>query len=202
LCPFGALQELTNKAARALNVPQYEVPSWLNERLWALKYIVFLALLGLSIYSLTLAEQLAEVEPFKTAIVLYFVRSWPYLVFVFALLIAGLFIERFYCRYLCLLGAALAIPGRLRMFDWLKRYPNCGDPCQICAQKCMVQAIDQRGDINPNECIYCLECQQLYHDEHVCPVVIHKLGKAHESVDENSLYKRPRRVGRPRSYED
>ena len=202
LCPFGALQELTNKAARALNVPQYEVPWWLHERLWALKYVVFLALLGLSIYSLTLAEQLAEVEPFKTAIVLWFVRSWPYLVFVFALLIAGLFIERFYCRYLCLLGAALAIPGRLRMFDWLKRYPNCGDPCQICAQKCMVQAIDQRGDINPNECIYCLECQQLYHDEHVCPVVIHKLGKAYESEDENSLYKRPRRLGRPRSYED
>jgi NosR/NirI family nitrous oxide reductase transcriptional regulator len=202
LCPFGALQELTNKAARALNVPQYEVPWWLHERLWALKYVVFLALLGLSIYSLTLAEQLAEVEPFKTAIVLWFVRSWPYLVFVFALLIAGLFIERFYCRYLCLLGAALAIPGRLRMFDWLKRYPNCGDPCQICAQTCMVQAIDQRGDINPNECIYCMECQQLYHDEHVCPVVIHKLGKAHESVDENSLYKRPRRLGRPRSYED
>jgi len=202
LCPFGALQELTNKAARALNVPQFDVPWWLHERLWAVKYIVFLALLGLSVYSLALAEQLAEVEPFKTAIVLWFVRSWPYLVFVFALLIAGLFIERFYCRYLCLLGAALAIPGRLRMFDWLKRYPNCGDPCQICAQKCMVQAIDQRGDINPNECIYCLECQQLYHDEHVCPVVIHKLGKAHESEDENSLYKRPRRLGRPRSYED
>jgi NosR/NirI family nitrous oxide reductase transcriptional regulator len=202
LCPFGALQELTNKAARALHVPQYEVPSWLNERLWALKYIVFLALLGLSIYSLTLAEQLAEVEPFKTAIVLYFVRSWPYLVFVFALLIAGLFIERFYCRYLCLLGAALAIPGRLRMFDWLKRYPNCGDPCQICAQKCMVQAIDQRGDINANECIYCLECEQLYHDKHVCPVLIHKMSKGGGSANETSLYKRPRRLGRPRSFED
>ena len=202
LCPFGALQELTNKAARALKVPQYDVPWWLHERLWAVKYIVFLALLGLSVYSLALAEQLAEVEPFKTAIVLWFVRSWPYLLFVFALLLAGLFIERFYCRYLCLLGAALAIPGRLRMFDWLKRYPNCGDPCQICAQKCMVKAIDQRGDINPNECIYCLECEQLYNDENVCPVVIHKLAKASGSSNDNALYKRPRRLGRSRSYED
>ena len=202
LCPFGALQELTNKAARALNVPQYEVPWWLHERLWALKYIVFLVLLGLSVYSLTLAEQLAEVEPFKTAIVLYFMRTWPYLLFVFALLIAGLFIERFYCRYLCLLGAALAIPGRLRMFDWLKRYPNCGDPCHICAKKCMVQAIDQRGDINPNECIYCLECEQLYHDKNVCPVLIHKFSKGNDSANDTSLYKRPRRLGRSRSYED
>jgi hypothetical protein len=47
-----------------------------------------------------------------------------------------------------------------------------------------------------------MECQQLYHDEHVCPVVIHKLGKASGSADENSFYKRPRRLDRPRSYED
>ncbi len=201
LCPFGALQELTNKAAKALKVPQYELPWWLHERIWALKYIVFLALLGLSVYSMALAEQLAEVEPFKTTIVLYFMRSWPYLLFAISLLTAGLFIERFYCRYLCLLGSALAIPGRLRMFDWLKRYPNCGDPCQICAQKCMVKAIDQRGEINPHECIYCMECAQLYHDAHVCPVVIHRLGKSRDAK-EDPLYRRPRRLGRARSYEE
>jgi NosR/NirI family nitrous oxide reductase transcriptional regulator len=201
LCPFGALQELTNKAAKALKVPQYELPWWLHERIWALKYIVFLALLGLSVYSMALAEQLAEVEPFKTTIVLYFMRSWPYLLFAISLLTAGLFIERFYCRYLCLLGSALAIPGRLRMFDWLKRYPNCGDPCQICAQKCMVKAIDQRGEINPHECIYCMECAQLYHDAHVCPVVIHRLGKPRDAK-EDPLFRRPRRLGRARSYEE
>jgi NosR/NirI family transcriptional regulator, nitrous oxide reductase regulator len=201
LCPFGALQELTSKAAKALKVPQYELPWWLHERIWALKYIVFLAILGLSVYSMALAEQLAEVEPFKTTIVLYFMRSWPYLLFAVSLLSAGLFIERFYCRYLCLLGAALAIPGRLRMFDWLKRYPNCGDPCQICAQKCMVKAIDPRGEINPHECIYCMECAQLYHDAHVCPVVIHRLGKTRVSK-EDPQYKRPRRLGRARSFEE
>ena len=34
LCPFGALQELTNQIARALKVPQWEVPWGLHERLW------------------------------------------------------------------------------------------------------------------------------------------------------------------------
>lgn len=172
LCPFGALQELTNRIARFFRVPQVTVPWGLHERLWPIKYILFLSLLGLSLVSITLAERYAEIEPFKTAIVLKFDRSWPYILFVGVLLGAGLFIERFYCRYLCALGAALAIPGRLRMFDWLKRYRVCGDPCQICASECMVQSIHPTGEINPNECLSCLHCQIRYQDEHQCPVAI------------------------------
>jgi NosR/NirI family nitrous oxide reductase transcriptional regulator len=174
LCPFGALQELLNRIAKALRIPQYRVPWVLHERLWPVKYIIFLALFGVSLHSLTLAEQLAEVEPFKTAIVLRFIREWPFVVFALALLVAGLFIERFYCRYLCALGAALAIPARMRMFEWLKRYPACGTRCQRCANDCMVQAIHPEGHINPNECLYCLHCQQLYYDDHQCPVMIEK----------------------------
>jgi len=172
LCPFGALQELLNRIAKALRIPQYRVPWVLHERLWPVKYIIFLALFGVSLHSLSLAEQMAEVEPFKTAIVLNFVREWPFVVFALALLAAGLFIERFYCRYLCALGAALAIPARMRMFEWLKRYPACGTRCQRCANDCMVQAIHPEGHINPNECLYCLHCQQLYYDDHQCPVMI------------------------------
>ena len=87
-------------------------------------------------------------------------------------LVASLFIERFYCRYLCPLGAALAIPGRIRMFEWLKRYPDCGSPCQRCSKECPVQAIHPEGQINVNECIYCMHCQELYHDDHRCPHMI------------------------------
>lgn len=174
LCPFGALQELLNRAAKWRHVPQIQVPWWLHERLWPIKYMLFLALFGISLYSLGFAEKLAEVEPFKTAIVLKFARGWPFVLFAIALLVAGLFIERFYCRYLCPLGAALAIPGRLRMFEWLKRYKECGSPCHRCANECMVQAIHPEGHINPNECHYCLQCQVLYHHDHKCPVMIQR----------------------------
>jgi NosR/NirI family transcriptional regulator, nitrous oxide reductase regulator len=174
LCPFGALQELLNKAAKAFKVPQIIVPWGIHERLWSLKYIIFLVLFGVSLHSLDLAERLAEVEPFKTAIILKFVRDWPFVLFAIAILSAGLFIERFYCRYLCPLGAALAIPARLRMFEWLKRYHQCGNPCQQCSNECMVQAIHPEGKINPNECIYCQHCQQLYYDDHRCPVMLQK----------------------------
>jgi NosR/NirI family nitrous oxide reductase transcriptional regulator len=172
LCPFGALQELTSTVAKALRVPQIRVPWDLHERLWPIKYIIFLFLFGMSLYSIAFAEQLSEVEPFKTAIVLKFAREWPFVLYAAVLLGVGLFIERFFCRYICPLGAALAIPGRVRMFEWLRRWPECGKPCQRCANECPVQSIHPEGHINVNECIYCMHCQELYWDDHRCPHMI------------------------------
>lgn len=168
LCPFGALHELTNTIAQRLGVKQIDVPFGLHERLWMIKYVVFLAILAISLNSIMAAFTAAEIEPFKTAITMKFMRDWPFVVYAGLLLAVGLFIERFFCRYLCPLGAALAIPARLRMFEWLKRYRECGAECNICARNCTVQAIHPLGQINPNECIYCLKCQAQYFDESVC----------------------------------
>ena len=94
--------------------------------------------------------------------------------FATVLLGAGLFIERFYCRYLCPLGAALAIPGRIRMFDWLKRYKECGSPCQTCSNECFVQAIHPTGEINPmNVCPACTAKCSIRTNQK-CPVCIKK----------------------------
>src|SRR3546814_10808412 len=42
LCPFGALQELSNRVAKALKVPQFKMPWAVHQRLWPIKYIIFL----------------------------------------------------------------------------------------------------------------------------------------------------------------
>lgn len=173
LCPFGALQDLVNKAARRLGVKQIEVPFALHERLWAIKYILLLGLFALSLHSLGTAERYAEVEPFKTAITLRFQREWGFLLYALGLVAISAFNHKFYCRYVCPLGAGLAIPSRLRLFDWLKRHRgDCGTPCQICANECEVAAIHPDGRINANECHYCLDCQITYYDDQRCPPVI------------------------------
>jgi NosR/NirI family transcriptional regulator, nitrous oxide reductase regulator len=191
LCPFGALQELLNRAAKALHVPQVRVPFGVHQRLWPIKYIIFLLLFGLSLYSLSLGEEAAEVEPFKTAIILHFIRDWPFVLFAAAMLAPGLVIERFYCRYLCPLGAALAIPARIRMFDWLRRYRECGNPCQRCGNECPVQSIHPEGHINPNECIQCMHCQMLYHHDQKCPVMIQRRLKREKRIALTSPSMRP-----------
>ena len=174
LCPFGAMQELINEAARKLKIRQFELPFAVHERLWAIKYIILLVLFGISLEAMSVAEQAAEVEPFKTAITMKFDRQWWFVAYAVLLLVISIFTRKVYCRYICPLGAALAIPSRFRLFDWLKRRKECGNPCQLCAKECEIQAIHPDGHINHNECHYCLDCQMTYHNDDKCPPLVNK----------------------------
>ncbi len=176
LCPYGALQELGNQLAQRFGVKQLEFPDVVHERLSALKYLVLIALFGVSLQSIAEAARFAEIEPFKTTIVMHFLREWPFVLYSSALLIVALFNRKFFCKYLCPLGAALAIPGRFRVFDWwLRRRKECGRPCQTCAGQCEVRAIRQTGEINANECHYCLDCQVTYYNERKCMPLIERV---------------------------
>nr|WP_281214101.1 NosR/NirI family protein [Shewanella insulae] len=169
LCPFGALQELVNVMGRYLKLPQIELPFAVHERLWAIKYLILLALFGLSLDSLAMAEQFAEIEPFKTTFLLKFDREWPFILWALLMIFSSLFNRKTFCRYLCPLGAALSVSNSVRLFDWLKRRPECGTPCKTCAKECEIQAIHPNGVINMRECHYCLDCQVTYFNEEKCP---------------------------------
>jgi len=177
LCPFGALQELINEVARRFKIKQFEIPFAVHERLWAIKYIILLALFAVSLESLSTAELYSEVEPFKTTFLLKFNREWGYVFYVVILLVINIFTRKVYCRYICPLGAALAIPARLRLFDWLKRRKECGKPCRLCANECEIQAIHPDGSINANECHHCLDCQVTYYRNDKCPPLVVKARK-------------------------
>ncbi|MCG9712367.1 NosR/NirI family protein [Shewanella insulae] len=169
LCPFGALQELVNVMGRYFKLPQVELPFAVHERLWAIKYLILLALFGLSLDSLAMAEQFAEIEPFKTTFLLKFDREWPFILWALLMIFSSLFNRKTFCRYLCPLGAALSVSNSVRLFDWLKRRPECGTPCKTCAKECEIQAIHPNGVINMRECHYCLDCQVTYFNEEKCP---------------------------------
>jgi NosR/NirI family nitrous oxide reductase transcriptional regulator len=177
LCPFGAIQELVQELAQRFKVRQFELPDVVHERLWAVKYIILILLFGLSLQSLGEAVRYAEVEPFKTAVTLRFQREYPFVLYAAGLIVVSAVNRKFFCKYLCPLGAALSIPGRFRVFDWwLRRRKECGRPCQICANECEVRAIRPTGEINHNECHYCLGCQVTYYNVNKCmPLVERRL---------------------------
>ena len=66
--------------------------------------------------------------------------------------------SRFWCRYLCPLGALLGLVSKI---SWLRRSTNdrC-IACGRCARVCPTGTIDPKKDYasDPSECIMCLEC--------------------------------------------
>jgi NosR/NirI family nitrous oxide reductase transcriptional regulator len=185
LCPFGALQKLVSQAAIKLKIPQFNLPQIVHDRLWGIKYIILLVLFGVSLQSLAGAERYAEIEPFKTAITLRFDRELPFILYAAGLVIISAFNSKFYCKYLCPLGAALAVPGKLRLTSWLRRRKECGHPCQICANECEIQAIHHTGEINMDECHFCMDCQVTYWNDHKCPPLIEKRKKHEKRAAQN-----------------
>jgi len=174
LCPFGALQELLAKLARVVKLPQWSPSYRAHRMLWRLKYVSLAVLALAALHGLQTMAVAAEIEPFKTVISLRMDRTWPFVVFALVVLAAGLFVERAFCRFLCPLGAVMAIGGRLRRFTPLKRRPECGSPCQLCAKRCPIQAIEPSGAINMDECFYCLDCQVIHNDATVCPPLVYQ----------------------------
>jgi NosR/NirI family transcriptional regulator, nitrous oxide reductase regulator len=172
LCPFGALQEFAGDFARSLKIPQWRIGRSLEERLRLLKYVVLAVILAAALASSALAERIAEIEPFKTAITLVFVRSAPFALYAFGLLVGGMFVYKCFCRYLCPLGAALALVGLARKWDWIARRVECGDPCQLCKSKCRYNAIKPSGAIVYHECFQCMDCVVIHNDRRKCVPLI------------------------------
>jgi NosR/NirI family nitrous oxide reductase transcriptional regulator len=173
LCPYGALTEIAHKVGGALGLKRFQIklPQRLHDKLKWIKYGIFAVLIGVSFYSMEMAEKLAEIEPFKTTFVVgIWNRSWPFVTFWGLLFVAALFIERPFCKYLCPLGAGLAIPSTFRWWG-LKRKQECG-PCTACGKGCESQAIDSAGRIDPRECLLCLDCMVMYYDDKSCPPLV------------------------------
>ncbi|VXB55958.1 4Fe-4S binding protein [Massilia sp. 9I] len=168
LCPFGAMQELTGQLGRALRLPQILVRRRVDRWLRRIKYVVLAAIAAAALLYPALADRLVEVEPFKTAVTLGFVRSWPYVAWAVGLLALSVVLYKFFCRYLCPFGAALALLGRVRRLDWIARRTECGTPCQTCRHRCAYNAIAPSGKVEYDECFQCLDCVVIYESDALC----------------------------------
>lgn len=151
LCPFGALQDFVDRFVpdawkRPLPRRVHDRAKWVKYGVLAL--VVLPALLGspISVYP--------YVEPFGT--VFFFSPSALLWAIAIAFLLAGVFVPRFYCRYVCPLGASLGLLSFLSVRR-IRRVPQC-DVCKVCEQRCPTGAI--RGpEIDFPECVRCNVCE-------------------------------------------
>ena len=168
LCPFGALQDLISQLGQRLGITPRRLNPSVARVLDRGRYALLAALLAAAALIPAWAEQGVEVEPFKTAITVGFDRELPFVAYALALLVASLFYYKFFCRFLCPLGAFMVLGGKLRLQRWLPRRSACGTPCQRCRHRCQYDAIEPGGAIRYDDCFQCLDCVGIYHDEQRC----------------------------------
>ena len=103
---------------------------------------------------------------------MFFVREWYYVLYAALWIILSGFVFKGFCRYVCPLGAVMAIGGLLRVCKWIPRRIECGSPCQLCRVKCEYGAIKKSGDISYSECFQCLECVTIHDSRQKCVPLI------------------------------
>jgi polyferredoxin len=162
LCPFGFLQDLLAKISpKKLRIPEY------------LKYLKYLVLLVFVIFlpistghnwfsricpvgTLTAGIPWVSTE-FYSTIGLFFVIKVAILVVVIGL---SIFITRFFCRFLCPLGAILGLFNRWSLFR-IKVGDDCLK-CGACVDSCPMGVKYEKTFSSP-ECIRCLKCCSCKH---------------------------------------
>lgn len=173
VCPYGAMLELLNRVYGKL-FPNYRwsLPDKVYWKMIYVKYLLFFGIAGIALYDFFLAEYLTEVEPFRT-FVLKLKREWFFDLYFVILTAGSVVVYRAFCRYLCPLGAGIAVPSFISKIPLVKmrRYDFC-KTCRVCSRTCEPKAIDKTGSINSRECLGCLDCQGNFWDEDVCPVLI------------------------------
>ncbi|MEQ8954604.1 MAG: 4Fe-4S binding protein, partial [Gammaproteobacteria bacterium] len=167
LCPFGALQDFISRF-----LPRHfqkELPAAIHDKAIYIKYGI-LAFLIVGALLWTEVSLFQYFEPFGT--IFYFSQSIVLWVILALMLVGTIFISRFYCRYLCPLGAALGVMSILSPLR-IKRVAQC-EVCTHCQHSCPTGAI-RMEKIDFKECVRCDICEQK---------LIARSGVCKHSVDE------------------
>ncbi|OPJ62750.1 FMN-binding protein [Clostridium oryzae] len=166
LCAFGTYNDLIYLLSSKFLKIKFKIDEETDRVLKYVKYAV-LVFIVIFIWSLSIDafssaspwDAFAQISNIKSAAATYII-GFILLIFI---TIGAFFVERFFCRYLCPLGAIYSIISKLRIFNISKPKDHCGK-CKMCTSNCAM-GIDlyKRDKVTSGECINCMRCTE------VCP---------------------------------
>lgn len=162
MCPFGALQELSNKWGVKFFKKKYTIPQKVDQPLRYLKYGMLFLTVGMAWYLGDL-----WMSPYDPWVAYgHLGAGWDELVSEMLIgvlllgvtLFASLFYDRFFCKYLCPMGAFLGIVSKISPNVIKRDSDKCID-CGLCSRNCPVDIqVDQLQTVNTAECLNCQLC--------------------------------------------
>ena len=162
-CAFGSFSDFVYIISSKVFKTKYKINPKLNSILKYLKYCILLLIIILiwtkdnrSLNILSPWNAFAQIGELPQALLQY-LPGFIVLAFVAA---GAMFVERFFCRYLCPLGAIFSVISRVRLFKIDKPAAACGK-CRICTNSCPAGIeLYKMEKVNSGECINCLKCIQ------------------------------------------
>ncbi len=163
LCPVGTVSEYLWKFGRHTFRRNFQLPRWADIALRSLKYIL-LSFFAYAVASMSVGA-IAQFLGSSYALVVD-VRMLNFFRYpggttafvVLGLVIASIFVQNFWCRYLCPYGAFLGLASLFSPARITRNLGTCID-CAKCAKACpSTLPVDKLVQIRSAECTGCLEC--------------------------------------------
>ena len=182
LCAFGAYNDLVYFISKKVFKTRFRVDEKVDS---ILKYAKYVVLVFIAIISWTMGSSILEsTSPWDafgqiTDVSTIFSSLLIGLILLILITIGAAFIERFFCRYLCPLGAVFSIISKIGIVKINKPKADCGK-CRACTMNCSMGLNLYKVDgVRGGDCINCLKCTE------VCPRNNANVNVLGQDVDQN-----------------
>lgn len=162
LCPFGAIQEFFAKIGQKIFKKRLIMPAKIDRPLRYLKYLVLLITVFYAWK--TAGLWMSPYDPWSAYAHLpeglgsVWGESAVGLILLVITLIGSLLYDRFFCKYLCPMGALYGILGKVSPFKVVRNEDTCSN-CGKCNRSCPMNIdIQNAKEVKSAECINCQLC--------------------------------------------
>jgi len=162
ICPFGAIQELFGKLGQRVFKRKFIMPMRIDKPLRYLKYIILIITVFYAWK--TAGLWMAPYDPWSAyshlpeGIANVWAESAVGLILLIITVVGSIVYDRFFCKYICPVGAFYAIVGKFSPHRVVRDENKCID-CGICSKKCPVNIdVQHLKEIKSSECISCQTC--------------------------------------------
>ena len=169
MCPVGTLSEALWMLGKKVLGKNLTLPRWADYPLRAVKYLLLL-FFAYAVWTMDVPAMRAFIDsPYNKVadikMFLFFANITSFALWsIIVLMILSVFVQNFWCRYLCPYGALLGALSWLSPVKVTRNASSCID-CELCTKACPSNIrVHAASKVWSDECMSCLQCVE------VCPV--------------------------------